>query len=154
MPRPMSMQRPMSMPGQRPMQQLMPGQMSMNGYPNWHPMNWSPQSQMGAGVGVFVIIIVIVIIIYFSFSPTSLNFTPKIFKRNNIVYRPKSVRPHVNWIKQNNFNNDDRTADEYYDDRTFTRNNNIASSNNKARFSLKLPETSTGYRKFTEKSAY
>ena len=126
----------------------------MNEYPGWHPMNWSPQYQMGAGVGVFVIIIVVIIIIYFSFSSTSLNFTSKTPKQNRIIYRPNSVKSPVNWTKKHNFDNDDRTADEYYDDRTFTRNNNMAYSNQKARFSLKLPGTNTVYRKFTEKSAH
>ena len=131
-----------------------PMQMPFNNYPNWHPANWAPHYQAGAGIGLVVfIIVVIVLIIYFTSPTTYMSFKPK---STHVSYKPNRPKPKpmLNWIKKHNFNNDDRTADEYYDDRTFARSNKTAYSNNKAKFGLKLPGTNTSYRKFTEKSSY
>ena len=96
---------------------------------------------------VFIIIIVIVVIL--SNKPSKFMSTLGLSE-----YEIKPYYQHALIGSELKWNNDDLTADEYYDDRTFARNNTTANSNNKARFSLKLPGTSTSYRKFTEKSSH
>lgn len=148
-------------PMRQPMQSLPPRNMNtyngnrLNNYPNWHPANWAPHYQAGAGIGIVVfIIVVIVLIIYFTSPTTYMSFKPKTPKSTHVSYNPNRIQPRLNFTKKRNFNNDDRTADEYYDDRTFARSNKTAHSNHKAKFGLKLPGTNTSYRKFTEKSSY
>ena len=148
-------------PMRQPMQSLQPRNMNtysdnqLNKYPNWHPANWAPHYQAGAGIGIVVfIIVVIVLIIYFTSPTTYMSFKPKTPKSTHVSYNPNRIQPRLNFTKKRNFNNDDRTADEYYDDRTFARSNKTAHSNHKAKFGLKLPGTNTSYRKFTEKSSY
>ena len=65
--------------------------------------------------------------------------------------KPVIIDSELNWNQKYNFSNDDRTADEYYDDRIYNHAGHISAPKHKTDF--KLPGTVTLYRKYTEKSA-
>ena len=65
--------------------------------------------------------------------------------------KPVIIDSELNWNQKYNFSNDDRTADEYYDDRIYNHAGHISAPKHKTDF--KLPGTVTVYRKYTEKSA-
>jgi hypothetical protein len=118
--------------------------------PDWHPANWEPHYQIGAGIVIFIVIVVVVIVIMGSGQQSFVSRTPVVLNKNKLANRNI---PMVTKYNKRNFGNDDRTADEYYDDRMYNQLKHSGASKTRMSSYLKLPGTNTEYRKFVEISA-
>lgn len=105
-------------------------------------------------VGIVVLIIIIIIVLSVVFGEKGSHKFSSMLRQSEHAGTPNKpviIDSELNWNQKYNFSNDDRTADEYYDDRIYNHAGHISAPKHKTDF--KLPGTVTLYRKYTEKSA-
>ena len=100
---------------------------------------------------VFVIVVAAVFAFIAASSHKSENFGSmiRVPDHTGIMNRPDIIDSELNWQKK--YNQDNLTADEYYDDRVYNHAGHISAPKHPRDF--KHPGTGTQYRKFMEKSA-
>lgn len=131
---------------------------SLNKTINDHPLNpknWSKKKLITVGIICVAVLVVIIIILSIVLSVKDSHPFMSMLRQSEHAGTPNQpviIDSELNWNQKYNFsNNDDRTADEYYDDRIYNHAGHISAPKHKTDF--KLPGTVTVYRKYTEKSA-
>lgn len=117
-----------------------------------NPKNWSKKNLII--VCVIAVLIIIIIVLSFVLGAKDSNKFMSMLRQSEHAGTPNKpviIDSELNWNQKYNFSNDDRTADEYYDDRIYNHAGHISAPKHKTDF--KLPGTVTVYRKYTEKSA-
>lgn len=117
-----------------------------------NPGNWTTKTRLIVFFIAVLIIIIIVLSIVLSVKDSN-KFMSMLRQSEHAgtPNKPVIIDSELNWNQKYNFSNDDRTADEYYDDRIYNHAGHISAPKHKTDF--KLPGTVTLYRKYTEKSA-
>jgi hypothetical protein len=122
----------------------------INTYP-FNPKNWSKTTIIVLIIAVLVIIIIVLAIVLGVKDSHPFASMLRQSEHAGTPNKPVIIDSELNWNQKYNFGNDDRTADEYYDDRIYNHAGHISAPKHKTDF--KLPGTVTVYRKYTEKSA-
>jgi hypothetical protein len=119
-------------------------------YSFYKPHTWS-KLRVGITIVVLILVIAVIIGIVVGLSVEHQKFGSmlRVSDHTGIMNRPDIIDSELNWQKK--YNSDDRTADEYYDDRIY--NHAGYTSTPKHPRDFKHPGTGTMYRKYIEKSA-
>lgn len=125
-------------------------------YKWYNPKGWKPMKWFKSRVFWTIIIVIVILIIIAAVTGAVMGAEHQKFgsmlrvsDHTGIMNRPDIIDSELNWQKK--YNSDDRTADEYYDDRIY--NHAGYTSTPKHPRDFKHPGTGTMYRKYIEKSA-